>query len=140
MINVICRGEENSLASCHHNTYHNCGPSKGAAAMCLAPNSMRLKPFGSVNTKYEGSIFFKDIPICANQLDFKAAQVACNHLYQEEFTINVPVYNYRTSVAPSAAPYFLTSVTCTGNEKFLTQCQMSIAKSCATNISSVQCA
>ena len=140
MNNVVCQGEENSLASCRHNTYHNCGPSEGAAAICLAPSSMRLQPFNSVNTKYEGSIFFEDVPICANQWDFKAAQVACNHLYQEEFTINVPVYSYRTSVAPSAAPYFLTSVTCTGNEKFLTQCQMSIAKSCATNISSVQCA
>ena len=73
MDDVVCSGSEDNLGDCQHKTYHNCGTSEGAAAICLAPNTMKLIPLVSENNKNEGSIHFDDIPICATQWNHKEA-------------------------------------------------------------------
>ena len=140
MDDVVCNGGETNLKQCEHKTHHNCGSSNGAAVVCLETAKIKLVPSNSGNSKNEGSIVFEDIPICATNWDLNAAQVACNHLYGEEFKIPVPVFSYQKTDIMKNAPLFLTSVICNGKEKLLTQCQLSIAKSCTSSIASVQCA
>ncbi|XP_065664621.1 uncharacterized protein LOC105846303 isoform X2 [Hydra vulgaris] len=140
MDDVICSGEESSLKHCNHKTYHNCGPTEGAAVICLASNLLKLTPFNSESGKNEGIVLFNDIPICADGWNFRAAQVVCNHLYGIEFKIPVPVYDYQTNVGQKSSIFYLTSIVCNGTESLLAQCQIKISKSCSTHVASVQCA
>nr|XP_012560350.2 uncharacterized protein LOC105846302 [Hydra vulgaris] len=145
MNNVTCTGGEFSLKHCNHITHHNCGPSKGAAVICLEPNSLNLIPFKRISLhililKYEGMVYFDNIPMCADGWNFQAAQVVCNHLYGAEFKMPVPVYDYQKNVGLKSAPFFLTSAVCSGQESLLTQCQLRVSESCSTHVASVQCA
>ncbi|XP_065663812.1 uncharacterized protein LOC136085897 [Hydra vulgaris] len=140
MDDVNCGGGESSIRQCKHLTNNNCGPTEGAAVICLEPNSLKLIPFNSVNSKNEGTVFFGDTPICSDGWNFKAAQVVCNHLYGAEFKIPVPVYGHQINVGQKSAHLFLTSIECNGQESLLTNCQIKVAKSCSTNVASVQCA
>ncbi|XP_065814388.1 deleted in malignant brain tumors 1 protein-like isoform X1 [Labrus bergylta] len=120
--NVACSGSERSLLDCQHDGYqnHDCTHDEDAGVVC-SHAELRLAGFGSTQCSGRVEIFSGSTwgTVCDDQWDLEDAEVVCRQL------------NCGTALrAPGSAlfgegtgPILLDNVTCSGSERFLSDCQ-----------------